>query len=191
MGSRHRECLCRGQAGPYSIQTATPWGSAYPCSTAARGVDRRRNYQTRRRHADPHRRQHLHRPNYGQAGYVGAWDHRRPEPGAQPGAGADILAGKMFFDYTWLSPASAILTDLTNSYYGGIYPGAWDLGMFRTRSLQHPHARLEGQRLSKVTVMATLPGDANLDGSVGFSDLNTLIGNYGTGTTWAPGRLPL
>ena len=43
--------------------------------------------------------------------------------------------------------------------------GAWDRGQFRTDTAGEHHARLaEDDGVSQVTVMATYPGDANLDG---------------------------
>ena len=104
------------------------------------------------------------------------------------GAGANILAGSVLFDYTGSSPAPTIQSDLTTGYNGGVSP--WTTGQFQTSG-----TTLAGTPVtlgwidngSNVTVAATIAGDTNCDGSVGFSDLNTLIGNYGSGTTWSEG----
>ena len=104
------------------------------------------------------------------------------------GGGANILAGSVVFDYTGSSPASAIQTLLTTSYNGGV--SSWTTGQFLTSgstSAGIPVTLGWIDNGSNVTVAATIAGDANCDGSVNLGDLNTLIGNYGNGTTWAQG----
>ena len=104
------------------------------------------------------------------------------------GGGANILAGSLAFDYIGSSPASAIQSLLTTSYNGGV--SSWTTGQFLTSGSTTAGIPVTLGWIdngSNVTVMATLAGDANCDGSVDSSDLNTLIGNYGTGTTWAQG----
>ena len=104
------------------------------------------------------------------------------------GAGANILAGSLAFDYTGSSPASAIQSLLATSYNGGV--SSWTTGQFLTSgstSAGIPVTLGWIDNGSNVTVMATIAGDTNCDGSVNSTDLNTLIGNYGTGTTWAQG----
>lgn len=82
---------------------------------------------------------------------------------------------------------------LTTSYNGAL----WNTGQFTTVGGTAPTAvqlgwidngtAPNGTGAQNVTVMATLRGDTNLDGSVNLGDLNTLISNFGTGTTWAQG----
>ncbi len=86
------------------------------------------------------------------------------------------------------SPASAIQSLLTSGYNGGV--SSWTAGQFLTSgstSAGIPVTLGWIDNGSNVTVAATIAGDANCDGSVDLSDLNTLIGNYGKGTTWAQG----
>ena len=101
--------------------------------------------------------------------------------------GADIKAGKLVFDYNGIaSPAATIQELLTNSYDGGL----WNIGQFRDSTVGTTGLTLgcfdDGS--SKVTVMATYPGDFNLDGVVDSQDLNIWKANVGTGTaTWQMG----
>jgi autotransporter-associated beta strand protein len=112
-------------------------------------------------------------------------------PGAQSCVlnlgGADIQSGKMIFDYAGVSdPAASIMSLLTFSYDGG----RWDRGQFRDSTaastgitlgfLDNPGART-------VTVMATYPGDFNLDGVVNGADLDVWFASAGKGNTWGQG----
>jgi T5SS/PEP-CTERM-associated repeat protein/autotransporter-associated beta strand protein len=99
------------------------------------------------------------------------------------GAGANILAGSLIFDYSGPSPASTIQSLLAASYDAG----AWDLGQFKTDTAAGLTLGWADDGSSKVTVMATLPGDASLDGSVNLGDLGILINNFGKPGTWATG----
>ena len=99
------------------------------------------------------------------------------------GGGADIQAGSLVFDYSGSSPAAAIQTALTTSYAGG----AWNVGPFTTDAATGLTLGWTDDGAGTVTVMATLPGDANLDGTVGVADLNALISHYGKASTWAQG----
>ena len=103
------------------------------------------------------------------------------------GGVADIRTGKLIFDYTGGStPAATILALLTASYHGG----AWDIGSFRSTKAVANGTTLgwiDYTASSQVTVMATIPGDFNLDGTVDSSDLAILYANVWTGTTSAQG----
>ncbi len=103
------------------------------------------------------------------------------------GAGADIQTGKLIFDYTGGStPAAAILALLTASYHGG----AWDIGSFRSSKAVANGTTLgweDYSASSQVTVMATIPGDFNLDGTVDSADLAILYANVWNGRTWSQG----
>jgi hypothetical protein len=101
--------------------------------------------------------------------------------------GADIQAGKLLFDYTGgATPAGTILPLLRTSYHGG----AWDTGTFRSSK-----AAVNGTTLgwkddagsSQLTVMATVPGDFNLDGTADNTDRAIWFANAMTGATWAQG----
>jgi autotransporter-associated beta strand protein len=100
--------------------------------------------------------------------------------------GADIQAGKMLFDYTGIpGQAAAIENALTASCNGG----AWNTGKFRDSTAAATGLTLgwADNGSSGVTVMATLPGDLNLDGVVNQADLDIMAGEFGIGTTWAAG----
>lgn len=101
--------------------------------------------------------------------------------------GVDIQAGEMVFDYTGgISPASSIKALLSASYDGG----RWDQGDFRCST-----AAVNGLTLGwidnpithQVTVMATIPGDFNLDGVVDNKDRLLWFSNAMSGTSWAQG----
>jgi autotransporter-associated beta strand protein len=120
--------------------------------------------------------------------------------------GADIQHGwsKMVFDYSGAgdsSPATTVAGLLSTSYNGG----AWNTGQFRSST-----AVAEGTTLgwidnttaapivagpntfapNTLTVMATLPGDVNLDGKIDFTDLGYIVGNYGMGgPVWTDGDI--
>ena len=90
--------------------------------------------------------------------------------------GADIQGGSLIFDYSGGSSLSAtILAKLTASYDGG----AWDIGQFRTDPTGGITLGWKDDGVSKVTVMATYAGDANLDGSVNGLDLDIWKANFG------------
>jgi uncharacterized repeat protein (TIGR01451 family) len=103
------------------------------------------------------------------------------------GGGSDIQTGKLVFDYTGGStPAATILALLTASYDGG----AWDVGRFRSSKAIANGTTLGWEDYvtsSQVTVMATIPGDFNLDGTVDSNDLAICYANVWTGTTWSQG----
>jgi autotransporter-associated beta strand protein len=100
--------------------------------------------------------------------------------------GADIQHGKMVFDYaSGSSPAATIKGLLTASYHGGL----WDVGQFKSSTATTTGLTLgwldDGS--SAVTVMATYPGDFNLDGVVDNLDKSIWFAHAFTGTTWQQG----
>jgi autotransporter-associated beta strand protein len=106
-------------------------------------------------------------------------------------AGADIQGGKVVLDYTGgTTTAPTVATDLQTSYGLG-----WASGQIRSTTaaadLTHTHALgwVDDTAHSQVTVMYTLYGDTNLDGSVDGTDLNAVLSNYDTtsGAVWAAG----
>ena len=101
--------------------------------------------------------------------------------------GADIQAGKMVFDYAGgTDPTTTIRSLLTASYHGG----RWDVGQFRDSTVATTGLTLgwlDDGSSSQVKVMATYPGDFNLDGSVNDLDRDIWFANAFTGTTWQQG----
>jgi fibronectin-binding autotransporter adhesin len=120
--------------------------------------------------------------------------------------GADIQHGwsKMVFDYSGKgdsSPATTVAGLLSAGYNGG----AWNTG-----TIQSSTAVAEGTTLgwidnttgvpivsgpntfapNTLTVICTIAGDVDLNGTIDFNDLGYVIGNYGaTGAVWSEGDL--
>jgi autotransporter-associated beta strand protein len=101
--------------------------------------------------------------------------------------GADLQSGALVFDYAaGADPAAAIAGLLKTSCDNG----HWDVGQF-----QDSTAALTGLTLGmvdntsshQVTVMATYPGDFNLDGVVDSKDEAILFANVFTGGNWQQG----
>ena len=91
------------------------------------------------------------------------------------GGGADIHAGKMVFQYSGAAPGVASL--LTASYSGGTAP--WTTGQFLSTTADGNHGLgWVDDGVDEVTVMYTLYGDSNLDGSVNGTDLNAVLSYY-------------
>jgi hypothetical protein len=101
--------------------------------------------------------------------------------------GADIQAGQIIFDYAGgADPATTILGLLTESYDGG----RWDLGQFRNSTATTTGLTLgcfANASSDQVQVMATYPGDFNLDAVVDCTDQAIWFANAFTGTTWQQG----
>jgi len=102
------------------------------------------------------------------------------------GSGADIQNGAIVFNYAGgASPASTVKNLLTDSYDGGL----WDCGQFRNSTAGTAGLSLgwaDDTLHEKITVMATSPADANLDGVVDGLDLNVWMANVGrNGVTWS------
>ena len=95
-------------------------------------------------------------------------------------AGLNVQKGKFIFDYTaTISPVAQIKTILDAGYAGGFSTG-------QIRSVGHAAGLTLGygdDGASKVTVMSTLGGDANLDGTVNFNDFLILQNNFAVAGT--------
>ena len=104
--------------------------------------------------------------------------------------GADIQSGKMVFDYAGGSSPAATIQGLLNASYDG---GLWDVGQFRDSTVATTGLTLGwlDNESSAVTVMATYPGDFNLDGVVNSADLDIWFANAGDGHDLAAGRCEL
>ena len=104
------------------------------------------------------------------------------QPPVLTGSGANIEAGQMVFDYP--DETTTIGSLLAASYNGGL----WNTGQFQCTTEDATHGLGWIDNGSNVTVMYTLYGDANLDGTVNGNDLNTVLSNFNqTGMTWAQG----
>jgi len=103
------------------------------------------------------------------------------------GAGADLQAGKIVFDYTNSgdNPSSTIEGMLATAYGYGFLSG----------QIRDTTAGASGLALgwrdddaaNKVIVMATPSGDANLDGTVDSADYGIVINNYNHTGDWTHG----
>ena len=113
-------------------------------------------------------------------------------PGAVVG-GVDIQGGKLILNYIQADPVHNpgvytppdVLTRLTASYGTG-----WATGNIRNTTAGTTGLTLgwkDDTTNQQVTVMATLPGDANLDGSVTGADLSLLLSKYNQAGNWAVG----
>ncbi len=103
------------------------------------------------------------------------------------GDGADIQGGKMVFSYAQsLDPAFVVRAMLVASYHHG----RWDRGQFRDSTAASTGLTLAGiddTSSKQVIVMATYPGDFNLDGVVDSLDRAIWSANVFTGSTWQQG----
>jgi autotransporter-associated beta strand protein len=101
------------------------------------------------------------------------------------GGGADIRGGKLVLDYTnGSTPAASVLSALSASYATGFASG-------RVRSSTATSAIglgwLDNTTAHQVTIARALYGDADLSGSVDFSDLGLLLTNYNKAAGWGRG----
>ena len=103
------------------------------------------------------------------------------------GAGADIQAGEMVFTYAQSpDPAAVVRGMLIASYHRGL----WNRGQFMDSTAASTGLTLgcvDNTSSSQVIVMATYPGDFNLDGVVDNLDLKIWLANAFTGSTWQQG----
>ncbi len=101
--------------------------------------------------------------------------------------GADIQSGVMAFDYAGgADPVATIRALLAASYDGG----QWDVGQFRDSKATATGltlAYMDDTSAKQVKVMATYPGDFNLDGVVNNLDKAIWAANAFTGSTWQKG----
>ena len=101
--------------------------------------------------------------------------------------GADIQSGMMVFDYAGSSDPMATIEGLLTASYDG---GHWDVGQFRDSTALATGLTLgllDDTSLQQVKVMATYPGDFNLDGVVDNQDKAIWFANAFSGTTWQQG----
>jgi autotransporter-associated beta strand protein len=100
--------------------------------------------------------------------------------------GADIQSGSMLFDYdAGADPAATIGSLLAASYHSGL----WDVGQFRDSTAASTGLTLgwSDDSSGQVKVMATYPGDFNLDGLVDNADRAVWFANAFVGATWQQG----
>lgn len=103
--------------------------------------------------------------------------------------GADIQGGKLVLDYTGGSSPSTTVLAILDAGYDQSTPFSGG----RLRDTVLPAGKLLGwlddPTAKRVTVLATLPGDINLDLSVNFDDLLLLAQNYdaAAGKVWSQG----
>ncbi len=101
--------------------------------------------------------------------------------------GADIQSGSIVFDYVGGADPVATITNLLKASCDG---GRWDVGQFEDTTAAVTGLTLgmvDNTATHQVTVMATYPGDFNLDGKVDSQDLAIFYANAFTGTTWQQG----
>ncbi len=101
--------------------------------------------------------------------------------------GADIQSGSLVFDYVGGADPVATITNLLKASCDG---GRWDIGQFEDTTAALTGltlGMLDNTAAHQVTVMATYPGDFNLDGKVDSQDLAIFYANAFTGTTWQQG----
>jgi hypothetical protein len=109
--------------------------------------------------------------------------------------GADIRAGKLVFDYNGTtSPAQKVQAALATSYsnpLGHFAGGPLFTSTGSSAALPGPYGLgwSDDGLASGVRVQVAVYGDADLSGTVDFSDLGTVIANYGmtSGATWSQG----
>ena len=95
--------------------------------------------------------------------------------------GLDVQSGKFIFDYTGnVNPVSTIKSTLTAGY--GL-ASKFSSGQIRDTTLAANQTLGYGDSGTAVTVMLTLPGDANLDGSVNFNDFLVLQNSFNQAST--------
>ncbi len=101
--------------------------------------------------------------------------------------GADIQSGMMVFDYAGSSDPMATIAGLLTASYDG---GHWDVGQFRDSTALATGLTLgciDDTATDQVKVMATYPGDFNLDGVVDDQDKAIWFANAFSGTAWQQG----
>ena len=99
--------------------------------------------------------------------------------------GANIQGGKIVLDYVGTAPD--VLASLTASYRAS---PSWSIGQIRDTNASATGLMLgwkDDVTAQQVTVMATLPGDTNLDGAVTGDDLATLLTQYNQPGDWSGG----
>ena len=98
--------------------------------------------------------------------------------------------GKWVLAYTAAAtPAATIRSLLASSYANATTPGVMDSGQLRSTTATAARGLGYSDNGTAVTVMATLYGDADLDGGVSINDFNVLAANFGqsSGQVWISG----
>ena len=101
--------------------------------------------------------------------------------------GADIQSGALLFDYAGASDPAATIGGLLSA---SSHSGLWDVGQFRDSTAALTGLTLgwlDDKSSSQVKVMATYPGDFNLDGVVDNLDRAIWCANAFMGTSWQQG----
>ena len=101
--------------------------------------------------------------------------------------GADIQSGTIVFDYAGGRRSASDDRSLLKASYDG---GRWDVGQFRDSTALATGLTLgllDDTSLHQVKVMATYPGDFNLDGVVDSLDNSVWFAGAFIGTTWQQG----
>ena len=112
------------------------------------------------------------------------------------GNGLDIQGGRAVWDFTGTGYSPATVDGLVNPIMQNAFGQGWALNGLNpyiglttadaTHGLGWTDTVVGGENL--LTVMYTLYGDTNLDGTVNGGDLNTVLSNFNkTGMTWAQG----
>ncbi len=93
------------------------------------------------------------------------------------GAGADIKGGMLVLDYSGeASPAATVNTLINNGkIHSSVATATYGLGW------------IDNTTTHAISIAYTVYGDANLDGSVNFSDLSKLLSKYNQPGVWADG----
>ena len=101
--------------------------------------------------------------------------------------GADIQSGSLVFDYVAGADPAATIAGLLKTSCDN---GHWDVGQFQDTTAVLTGltlGMLDNTTTHQVTVMATYPGDFNLDGVVNAQDYAIWAGNVFTGSSWQQG----
>jgi autotransporter-associated beta strand protein len=105
--------------------------------------------------------------------------------------GANIQGGKLVLDYTnGSSPASSVLSILEASYGDGSNPFSVDNGAKIYNSTAKDTDRVLAwvdDSVNRVTIMSTLRGDVDLNGTVDVTDLSLLASHWSAAAAWAQG----
>ena len=93
--------------------------------------------------------------------------------------GANVAGGRLVLNYTGAtSPAAQVKSILSAGY-----PNNFATGQIRSTTLTAGQTLGYGDDGSAVSIVATLPGDANLNGTVDFNDFLVLQNNFGSTAT--------
>ena len=105
--------------------------------------------------------------------------------------GVDIQGGSLVLSYSGLSPAITIASILATGYKQDFAAGSGEI-FSSTAATNGSTLGWADNGSNAIRIMATLPGDANLDGQVDINDLTIVLSNFGTtstvlGAVWSQG----